>query len=203
VKLGLAASINRPGGNVTGVGFGRVETAAKRLDLLCHLVPTAKTVAYLSSGPSLSFEAEKDELVAAASTLGRELIVIVCRRNEELGQAFAAMVERGAGALIVGFMPGVPADAVVPFAAQYKIPAMHFDRLFAVRGGLMSYSPDSADQARIAAGLVGQILNGAMPADLPIRTSTKFDFVINLKTAKALGLEVPSPLIVLADEVIE
>jgi putative ABC transport system substrate-binding protein len=120
VKLGLAASINRPGGNVTGVGFGRVETAAKRLDLLCHLVPTAKTVAYLSSGPSLSFEAEKDELVAAASTLGRELIVIVCRRNEELGQAFAAMVERGAGALIVGFMPGVPTDAVVP-----SVPTKH------------------------------------------------------------------------------
>jgi putative ABC transport system substrate-binding protein len=184
VKLGLAANLNRPGGNVTGVGFGRTETAAKRLDLLCQLVPTARAVAYLSSGPSLSFEEEKGKLAAAASALGRELIFIICRSNDELGRSFAAMVERGAGALVVGFLPGVPADAVVSFAAQYKIPAMYYDHQFALRGGLVSYSPDFADQTRIAAGLVGQILNGAMPADLPIRNSTKFDFVINLKTAR-------------------
>jgi putative ABC transport system substrate-binding protein len=203
LKLGLAASINRPGGNVTGVGFGRAEVAGKRLDLLCHLVPGARVVAYLSSGPSLSFEEEKDALVAAASALGRELIVIVCRRNDELGHSFAAMVERGADALTVGFMPGIPVDAVVSFAAQYKIPAMYYDHEFALRGGLVSYSADFADQARIAAGLVGQILNGAMPTDLPIRKSTKFDFAINLKTAKALGLEIPRALLALADEVIE
>jgi ABC-type uncharacterized transport system substrate-binding protein len=203
VKLGLVASINRPAGNVTGVGFGRTETAAKRLDLLCQLVPTARAVAYLSSGPSLSFEEEQEELVAAARALGRELIVILCRSKDELGESFAAMVERGAGALTLGFLPGVPVDAIVSFAAQYKIPAMGYRRQFALRGGLMSYNPDVVDHGRIAAGLVGQILNGAMPADLPIRKSTKFDFVINLKTAKALGLAITPGLLALADEVIE
>jgi putative ABC transport system substrate-binding protein len=203
VKLGLVASINRPGGNVTGAGFGRTETVAKRLDLLCQLVPAATTVAYLSSGPSLSFEEEREELVAAARALGRELIIIVCRSNDELGHSFAGMVERGAGALTVGFLPGVPVDAVVSFAAQYKIPAIGYYRQFALQGGLMSYNTDFADQTRIAAGLVGQILNGARPADLPIRNSTKFDFVINLKIAKALGLTIPPTLFALATEVIE
>jgi putative tryptophan/tyrosine transport system substrate-binding protein len=203
VSLGLVASISRPGGNVTGVGYGRTETAAKRLDLLCQLVPRATTVAYLSSGPSLSFEEEKDKLVAAASELGRELIVIVCRSNDELGRSFTAMVERGVGALTLGFIPGVREDAVVSFAAQYKIPAIYYQRSFALRGGLMSYNAGIADQGRQAAGLVGQILNGAMPTDLPVRKSAKFDFAINLKTAKQLGLEIPIHLQILANELIE
>jgi len=100
--------------------------------------------------------------------------------KDELDQSFAAMVEGGAGALTVGFLPRVPVDAVVSFAAQYKIPTVGYYRQFALRGGLMSYNTDFADQTHIAAGLVGRILNGAMPADLPIRNSTKFDFVINL-----------------------
>jgi putative ABC transport system substrate-binding protein len=198
VKLRLVASINRPGGNVTGVGFGRTETAGKRLDLLCQLVPTARAVAYLSSGPSLSFEEEQEALVAAARALGRELIVTVCRSNDELGHSFATMVERGAGALIVGLLPGVPADAVVSFASQYKIPVGGF----ASQGGLMSYNIDFADHIRIAANLVGQILNGAMPADLPVRGPSKFHFIINLKTVKQLGLKVPQHLLAFADELI-
>jgi putative ABC transport system substrate-binding protein len=202
VKLGLVASINRPGGNVTGVGFGRTETAAKRIDLLFQLVPTATKVGFLSWGPSLSFEGERDQLMAAANTLGRELVVIVCRSDDELGHAFAAMVEHGVGAFTVGFLP-VDMDAVVSFAAQYRIPAIYYDREYALRGGLMSYNPDLADEIRTAAGLVGQILNGAMPADLPVRKSSKFELVINLRTAKRLGLTIPETLLATADEVIQ
>jgi putative ABC transport system substrate-binding protein len=203
VKLGLVSSLNRPGGNVTGVGFGGTQTSAKRLDILCQLVPTARAVAYLSSGPSLSFEEEQQELVAAARALGRELIVIVCRGNNDLGHSFAAMVERGAGALTVGFLPGVPVDAVVSFAAQYKIPAKSYSRQFALRGGLVNYNTDFADETRMAANWVGRILNGAMPADLPVRKSSKFELVINLKTAKTLGLTIPETLLATADEVIQ
>jgi putative ABC transport system substrate-binding protein len=206
VKLGLVASINRPGGNVTGACFDTPQLGAKRLDLLCQAVPSAATVAYLTGGPSwLSFEEEKNSLVAAAGALGRQLIVVECRTGAELGQSFATVVERGAGAVIVASIPlfGANADPVVSFAAQYKIPAMYSGRGFALRGGLMSYTNNGADEIRIAAGLVGQILNGVMPADLPVRNSTKFDFIINLKTAKALGLTMPPSLLAAADEVIE
>jgi len=206
VKLGLVASINRPGGNVTGASFDTPQLAAKRLDLLCQAVPSAATVAYLTGGPSwLSFEEEKNSLVAAASALGRQLIVVECRTGAELGQSLATVVERGAGAVTVASVPlfGANADVVVSFAAQYKIPAMYPGRGFALRGGLMSYTINGADEIRIAAGLVGQILNGVMPTDLPVRNSTKFDFIINLKTAKALGFTMPPSLLAAADEVIE
>jgi putative ABC transport system substrate-binding protein len=201
VTLGLVASLNRPGGNVTGVSFDTPQLVAKGFDLLCQLVPTAATVAYLTrSRTFLSFEEQINSLAATASALGRQLIVVECRSDDELGHAFATVVERGAGAVIVG--PGFE-NTVVPFAAQYKIPAMYNGRRFVLRGGLMSYTRDAADQIRIATSLVGQILNGAIPANLPVRASTKFDFVINLKTAKELSLDVPRRLLVLADEVIE
>jgi putative tryptophan/tyrosine transport system substrate-binding protein len=200
VKLGLVASIGRPGGNVTGASFDNPQLVAKSFDLLCQLVPTVETVAYLTNSPNLlSFEEVKNSLVAAAGALGRQLIIVECRSNDGLGHAFATIAERGAGAVIVGTLFGVSADAIVSLAAQYKIPVSGF----ASRGGLMSYTSDFADQTRIAAGLVGQILNGAMPADLPVRRSTKFHFVINLKTAKQLGLNVPQHLLVFANELIE
>jgi putative ABC transport system substrate-binding protein len=201
VTLGLVASINRPGGNVTGASFDAPQIAAKRLDLLCQLVPTAATVAFLTRGQNLlSFEEEKNSLVAAAGVLGRQLIVVECRGDDELGHCFATMVERGAGVVTVG--PLFETN-VVALAAQYKVPAIYRDRGFALRGGLMSFSDDHSDNIRLAAGLVGQILNGAKPADLPVRRSAKFDFVINLKTAKALGLTVPETLLATADEVIQ
>jgi putative ABC transport system substrate-binding protein len=206
VKLGLIASINRPGGNVTGASFDTPQLAAKRLDLLCQLVPTAGTVAYLTGGPRfLSFEEEKNSLDAAAGALGRQLIIVEFYPGDELMRAFATVVERGAGAVTIASMPlfGGNADALVSFAAQYKIPTMYPGRGFVRRGGLISYDGDFADEIRIAAGLVGQILNGATPADLPVRRSTKFDLVINLKTAKQLGLKVPQHLLAFADEVIE
>jgi putative tryptophan/tyrosine transport system substrate-binding protein len=201
VTLGLVASLNRPGGNVTGATFDSPQLAAKRLDLLCQLVPTGGTVAYLArSRTFLSFEEQKNSLAAAAGALGRQLIVVECPSDDELGNAFATVVERGAGAVVVGPLIGTK---VVPFAAQYRIPATYTDRSFALRGVLMSYNRDPADEIRIAASLVGQILNGAVPANLPVRISTKFNFVINLKTAKELGLDVPNTLLALADEVIE
>jgi putative tryptophan/tyrosine transport system substrate-binding protein len=200
VTLGLVASINRPGGNVTGASFDNPQLAAKGLELLCQLVPTAATVAFLTGGTSLlSFEEIKNSLVAAAGALGRQLIIVECRNNDELGHSFATIVEHGAGAVIAGTLFGVNADAIVSLAARHKIPLSGFP----LRGGLMSYGIDFADQVRLAANLVGQILNGAMPADLPVRKSTKFHFVINLKTAKQLGLVVPQHLLVFADELID
>jgi putative ABC transport system substrate-binding protein len=200
VTLGLIASINRPGGNVTGASFDSPQLVAKGFDLLCQLVPTAETVAYLTNGASLlSFEETKNSLVAAADALGRQLIIVECPTDEELGHSFATIVERGAGAVIAGPLFRVNADAIVSLAVQHKIPLSGFPS----RGGLMSYGVDFADQIRIAAGLVGQILNGAIPAELPVRRSTKFRFVINLRTAKQLGLSIPQHLLVRADEVIE
>jgi putative ABC transport system substrate-binding protein len=201
VTLGLVASLNRPGGNVTGASSDSPQVEAKRLDLLCQLVPTAATVAYLvRSQTLLSFQEQKISLAAAASALGRQLIVVECPIDDRLGDAFATVTERGAGAVIVGPLFGT---TVVPFAAQHKIPAMYRDRGSPSRGGLTSYRLDLADEIRIATGLVGQILHGANPVDLPVRISTKFNFVINLNTAKALGLTIPPNLLALADEVIE
>jgi putative ABC transport system substrate-binding protein len=200
VTLGLVATINRPGGNVTGASFDNPQIAVKSLELLCQLVPSAETIAYLSNGPTLlSFEERKNALVAAAGALRRQLIFVECRNNDGLRASFATIVERGAGAIIPGTLFGVSADAILSLASQYKIPVSGF----APRGGLMSYTSDFADQTRIAAALVGQILKGAMPADLPVRRSSKFHFIINLKTAKALGLTIPETLLATADEVIE
>jgi putative ABC transport system substrate-binding protein len=201
VTLGLAASLNRPGGNVTGAGFDNPQLGTKRLDLLCQLVPTAATVAHLVRRRNLlSFEEQQHSLAATAGALGRQLIVVECPGDDELGHAFATLVERGAGAVIVGPLFNF---TVVPFAAQYMIPAMYGGGDFVLRGGLMSYTLDPADEIRLATGLVGKILDGAIPTNLPIRNSTKTNFIINLKTAKALGLDVPPTLLTLADEVIE
>jgi putative tryptophan/tyrosine transport system substrate-binding protein len=201
VTLGLVASLNQPSGNVTGATFDTPVAVAKSLDLLCQLVPTAMTVAHLVRGRTLlSFEEHNSSLAATASALGRHLIVVECPRDEELGHAFATVVERAAGAVVVGPLLG---SSVVPFAAQYKIPATYLDRSYALRGGLMSYSRDPADEIHIATSLVGQILDGAIPANLPVRRTSKFNFVINLKAAKELDLDVPRHLLALADEVIE
>jgi ABC-type uncharacterized transport system substrate-binding protein len=203
VELGLVASINRPGANVTGVGFDN--PSIKRLDLLCQVVPTATTIAYLSGGPGfLAFKAERPELIAAAGVLGRQLVDVECPSRDKLRKSFESVIESGAGAVIVSSIPlfGNNLDEVISLAALHKIPAMYPGRLFAVRGGLMSYTEDLSDNFRIAAGLVGEILKGAKPADLPVRNSSKFDFVINLKTAKQLGLEVPQRLLVFANELI-
>ena len=207
VKLGLVAGINRPGGNVTGASFDSAELAAKRLDLLCQFLPAAATVAYLTGGPDwLSFEEERDHLVAAAGALGRQLFIVECRSDDQLATSFATLVDRGASGLIVASVPlfgGNNIDKIVALAAQNKIPTMYPSDRGAFRGGLTSYARDGADEIRLAAGLVGQILKGAMPADLPVRRSGKFHFIININTAKVLGLTIPETLLAIADHVIE
>jgi putative tryptophan/tyrosine transport system substrate-binding protein len=205
VKLGLVASLNRPGGNVTGVAFLAAELAAKRLDLLCQVVPSATTVAYLTGGPGwMSFEEEHNHLVAAAATLGRQLVVAESHSDDQLESAFVAIAEHGVDALIVASLPLFEdVEKLVGLAARYKIPAIYPGRGFALRGGLMSYSSNYTDNFLVAADLVVKILNGAKPADLPVRMSAKFDFVVNLKAAKRLGLEIPQHSVAFATEVIE
>ncbi|MBR0937307.1 ABC transporter substrate-binding protein [Bradyrhizobium jicamae] len=207
VKLGLVESLNRPGGNVTGVAFFGTELAAKRLDLLCQAVPSATTVAYLSGGRWFwSFEEEKKRLTAAADALRRQLIVIEYRTDAQLEAALATFAENAAGALMLGseptFFDPAFAEKIVTLTERYKIPAIYTSRQFALRGGLMSYGDDYADNLIAAADLVGKILAGIKPADLPVRMSTKFDFVVNLKTAKQLGLEIPQSLLAFANDVI-
>jgi putative tryptophan/tyrosine transport system substrate-binding protein len=205
VKLGLVDSLGRPGGNVTGVAALNAEFAAKRFDLLCQAVPSAKTVAYLTGGPSwTSFEGEYGHLVAAAAALGRRLHVVESQTDDQLAAAFASMAEHGAGAVILAAIPiFTNNNAVAALAARQKLPAMYPVSGMVRRGGLMSYSPDGGDHFLVAADLVSQILKGAKPADLPVRMSTKFEFVINLRTAGQIGLDIPPHLLAFTTEVIE
>jgi putative ABC transport system substrate-binding protein len=207
VKYGLAASLNRPGGNVTGMTAIATDLAGKRLDLLRELVPQAKTVAYLSGGPStMKFEDEASSVVEVASALGWQAVVVEARSDRDLEQAFATIVQRKAGALMVGVVPPFMynSNRIVGLAERHKIPTIYPFRVYVVRGGLMSYDANQLDLIRqVGVDYVGRILKGAKPGDLPIRQPTKFELVINLKTAKALGLEVPDKLLALADEVIE
>jgi putative ABC transport system substrate-binding protein len=207
VKLGLVASINRPGGNVTGVGFRAPDVAAKRLELLSQLVPDATTFAYLNGGPGfLAFREESEALVQAAASVGRQLVFVECRNPlRELDACFASLAQRKAGGVVVSSIPpfGASMDKIIALAAEHRMPAIYPFRPFVVRGGLASYEASFDDSLYLAAGLVGRILNGTPPADLPVRETTKFEFTLNLKTAKELGLTVPSHLLVFASEVIE
>jgi putative ABC transport system substrate-binding protein len=152
------------------------------------------------------FSGRAPELIAAAGALGRQLIDVECLSLDKLRKSFESIIESGAGAAIVSGIPPFfrsdVLDEIVGLAALHKIPAMYASRAFPARGGLMSYSQDPVDSFRIAVSQVGEILKGAKPADLPVRNSTKFDLVINLKTAKELDLEVPQGLLVFANELI-
>jgi putative ABC transport system substrate-binding protein len=207
VKYGLVASFSRPGGNVTGVTAITTELAAKRLDLLRQLVPQATTIGYLS-GPSgsLVFEDMRSDMLAAGRALGREIIVLEVR-SLEFDHAFVTLVEEGAGALIVGnyliFTDTSNGDKILELAARHKIPAIYPRREHAVNGGLMSYDSDPMAVARLFGSYAGLILKGAKPADLPVQRPTKFEFVINLKTAKALDLSIPRALLAGATELID
>jgi putative ABC transport system substrate-binding protein len=206
VKYGLVASLNRPGGNVTGVTSLTQKLTAKRLDLLRELVPQATTIAYLTEDARHpSYEDQKSDVLEAARALGQEVIVLEVRSERDFEAAFAAIVDRRAGALIVGTFPIIAAHSnmILALAAQHNIPAIYYSPEIVRGGGLMSYSADGPDGSRQAGVYVGRILKGAVPADLPVLQPTKFDLVINLKTAKTLRLTVPPSLLVIADEVIE
>ena len=205
VKLGLITSLNRPGGNVTGVTFITTELSSKRLDLLRELVPQAMTVAHLVDPRGPTVDQQTRDMLAAARALGRNVIVVEARSDRDLETAFANLVKRKAGALVVGGFPFFSSnrDKVLALAARHSIPTIYPWREFAAAGGLMSYGADSVDAFRQGGAYAGRILNGSKPADLPFMQSTKFELVINMKTAKALGLSVPLTLQASADEVIE
>jgi putative ABC transport system substrate-binding protein len=205
VKEGYVASLNRPGGNVTGVSWFNNLIASKALGLLHELVPNAAVLAMLVN-PKLPESARmQSEGHESARALGRQLLVLKASSPSEIDAAFATMRERRAGALLVEADPFLSSRSqqIVALAAHDAIPAMYSNRDFIEEGGLISYSNDTADAYRRAGVHVARILNGASPADLPVDQATKFEFVINLKTAKTLGLDVPPGLSARADELIE
>jgi putative tryptophan/tyrosine transport system substrate-binding protein len=203
VQAGLVASLSRPGGNATGVVNIEVELTAKRLELLRELVPTAVLIAVLLN-PAVA-ERQVVEVERAAQTLGQKILLFNAGSEGEFDAAFAAIVERRAGALFISGDPLFTSRRarLVALAAQHAIPASYSFREFPLAGGLMSYGADLLDVHRQAGVYASRILKGEKPADLPILQPTKFNFVINQKTARALGLTVPDKLLAIADEVIE
>jgi len=208
LEYGLVASFNRPGGNVTGVTFLTAELAGKRLNLLLELIPQATTVGYLYPAPGTPIvQARISDMLAAGRALGREIIVLGVRELD-FEAAFASLVEQGLGALIVGnytLFGATPSNRnkILELAARHKVPAIYTDRRYSGNGGLMSYGASITEQARNAGLYTGRILEGEKPADLPVIQPTKFELVVNLKTARALGLTIPQALLATADEVIE
>ena len=206
VTYGLVTSLNRPGGNVTGITFISIELSGKRFELLCEMLPQTTTVAYLSGGSTMMFEEEVNNMRAAARALGRQVIVLKARNDQEVELAFATLVQHPAGALIVGVAPYLEysGNKILAEAALHKIPAIYPHRGWVFGGGLMSYGANAQTLLRqLGVQYIGRILKGTMPADLPVQRPNKFEFVINFKTAKALGLDVPPTLLARADEVIE
>jgi putative ABC transport system substrate-binding protein len=206
VKLGLVASLPRPGGNATGVSFFSVEVTAKRLALLHELVPKAVRIAVLFNPTNpASIDTVLREIQEAAQAIGLQLQVLNASTSREIEAAFAALVRERADALFVAADIFFVSRRVqfATLATHYGIPASYAAREAVEAGGLMSYSADRVDMYRQVGAYTGQILKGAKPADLPVVQSTKFEFVINLQTARVLGIEVPNSLQLLADEVIE
>jgi putative ABC transport system substrate-binding protein len=205
VQEGYVASLNRPGGNVTGINWFGSVLGAKGLGLLHELVPNAAVIALMVNPNTPESAHTPRDVQEAARTLGRQLLVLNASDPSEIDTAFATMRQRRAGALLVSGDPffSTRRQQIVALAARDAIPAMYFNREFVADGGLMSYGNDVADAYRRTALYVARILKGEKPADLPVDQATKFEFVINLKTAKTLGIEVPPGLSARADEVIE
>jgi putative ABC transport system substrate-binding protein len=205
VKLGLVPSLNRPGGNVTGVNLVFGALGAKRLELLRQLVPKADAIAMLVNPDYPSAATEVQDVQAGAHTLGFRINVANAVAANDFEPAFAGMVAQRSAAVLVADDPFLQSrrDELVALAARHAMPAIYFSRDFVEAGGLMSYGPDINDAYRLVGVYIGRILKGERPADLPVMQPTKFELLINLKTAKALRLDLPPTLLALANEVIE
>jgi ABC-type uncharacterized transport system substrate-binding protein len=205
VRAGLVANLNRPGGNVTGVVFFSADLGAKRFEQLRQFVPQATMLAMLANPNTPGPEAERKEVQAAAQAIGQPLVIVDVASEREIETAFATFVQRGADALLIGSGPLLNShrERIVALAARHALPASYSVREAVVAGGLMSYAPSQPDAYRQVGIYAGRILKGEKPSDLPVMRSTKFELVLNLKTAKTLGLEVPDRLLARADEVIE
>jgi len=205
IQDGLVKSINRPGGNSTGAYLINSSLAPKRLEVLRELVPDARVVAHLVNPHGLTKDKQVQEAQSAANSIGIQLLVFEASTANDIDAAFAAMIQRGVNALLMGADPffQVQQDQVIALAALHKVPTVYEWPEFVTAGGLVTYSVDRSEGLRQIGVYVGRILNGANPAELPIIQPTKFQLVVNLKTAKALGLKIEEPFLRLADEVIE
>jgi putative ABC transport system substrate-binding protein len=206
VKIGLVASLSRPGGNATGISELSVEIAAKRLGLLHELLPAATRFGVLVN-PNNPYVMESfiTELQTAASAIGRQIEVVTASTNGDIDTAFATLVKKRADALLISPDPLFVTRRVqlITLAVRHALPALYHRRELPEAGGLMSYGSDLSDQYRQTGVSVGRILKGEKPAEMPVQQPTKFEFVINLQTAKTLGIEIPATLLAAADEVIE
>ena len=204
VQVGLVDSLNRPGANVTGVSLFNVALEGKRLGLLLELVPSASTIAVLENpnNPRADFDTAEAQ---TANAVGKQILIAKAANERDLDGAFATLVQGRAGAVLIPAEPLFISrrEQLVRLAARHAVPAIYEIREFVAAGGLMSYGINAADAYRQVGIYTGQVLKGTKPADLPVLQPTKFELVINLKTAKALGLDVPAELLALADEVIE
>ena len=204
VQMGLVASLNRPGGNATGVADMGMEVAAKRFGILHELLPKAASFAVLVNPNSRNAKSEITEAQAAGLAIGRQIDILTAGTDREIDMAFASLVQKHTDALVVGphsFFRNRRAQ-LLTLAARHAVPTIFPFRDFTEAGGLMSYG-STFDEYHQAGIYIGRILKGAKPADLPVMQASKFEFIINLQTAKALGLDVPDRLLALADEVIE
>jgi putative ABC transport system substrate-binding protein len=205
IKLGLVASLNRPGGNITGVSFLVGTLAAKQFEVLHETVPKAALIGFLVNPKLTDAEIQTKNALAAAESVGQKLLVVQAQTDSELEAAFVALDQQGAGALVVGADPFFISrrDKLLELAARQKLPTIYFLRGFVSAGGLMSYGTSITEALRIVGLYTGRILKGEKPADLPVQQSTKVELIVNLKTAKALGITIPLSLLGRADEVIE
>jgi putative tryptophan/tyrosine transport system substrate-binding protein len=206
VKLGLIASYSRPGGNATGVSYYSAELVSKRLELLLKLVQQAAVIGFLINPNNRISERDKADIEAAARTVGQPIMVLQATTSEEIDTAFATFAAAQVSALLVdgdGLLFNRRAAQFAVLTARYRLPASYPTRVYADAGGLMSYGDHRSESWREAGVYVGRVLKGEKPADLPVVQPTKFEFVINLRTAKALGLTIPETLLATADEVIE
>jgi ABC-type uncharacterized transport system substrate-binding protein len=205
VQFGLVASLNRPGGNLTGFNAFSSELGAKALALLHELMPSIATIGFLENPNNPIFELQAKDVLAAATVIGLKIQILKAGTDREIDAAFVSLVQARTGALLVGndLFFNSRIEQLVALAARHAIPTMYTFREFVVAGGLISYGSSLIETYRQVGLYTGRILKGEKPADLPVIQATKLELVINLKTAKALGLQIPDRLLALADEVIE